>query len=296
MSRKLLFIVNPRSGKKNSDRVIDIIKQSMPADLAYDIALWTNLPEFNSIALKLKQENYTDAVAVGGDGSVNLTGRTVFNTGITLGIIPTGSGNGLARSLGYPMKTEEALQQIVKGKTALMDVGFVNNIPFFCTSGVGFDAHIGNLFASAVKRGFKSYVKMILRELRTYKPHDYILKIDGKEIKRKAFLITIANAGQYGNNFYIAPHAKLNDGLFHVVVLKPFNFLQGLGIVLKVLRRKADKSRFVETFTCKELSITRSANDSIHFDGEPETEGLELIYTLKPLALKAIVGETFDGK
>lgn len=295
MPRKLLFIVNPRSGKKNSGKVIDIISNSIPKDLIYEIGLWTNINEFNLLADKLKSQNFTDAIAVGGDGSVNLVGKTVLNTDITLGIIPTGSGNGLARSLGYKMGTEEALSQIINGRTALIDSGSVNGSPFFCTSGMGFDAHIGNLFATAAKRGLKSYIKMIFREFFSYKPQTYTLNLGGKEISKKAFLITIANAGQYGNDFYIAPQAKLNDGLFHVIILKPFSFLQSIGIVLKVMRRKANESRFIDTYTCKELKIIREKNDSIHFDGEPELQGTELNYVLSPRSLKVIVGDKFDG-
>jgi diacylglycerol kinase family enzyme len=220
--------------------------------------------------------------------------RSVLNTSVILGIIPTGSGNGLARSLGISLDTKEALNQILENKTGLIDSGTVNNIPFFCTSGIGFDAHIGKLFATATKRGLQSYVKMILGEFLAYKPQAYTLQINGKEISKTAFLITVANAGQYGNDFYIAPQAKLNDGLFHVVILKPFNFLQGIGIVLKVMRRKAHHSKFIETFACDQLSIKREKSDSIHYDGEPESLGIDLNYINHSRSLKVIVGDTFD--
>lgn len=295
MSRKILFIVNPNAGKKISGKLIETIRKEIPSEIQNEIIIWKDRTHFVEILEKLKQGNYTDAVAVGGDGTVNQVAKSILNTNIALGIVPAGSGNGLARSLGISMRTEIAIKQIAEGKTEYIDTGEVNGIPFFCTSGLGFDAHIGKLFATSVKRGLKSYVKITLRELMTYKEQNYILKLNGKEISRKAFLITVANAGQYGNNFYIAPQAKLNDSLFHVVILKPFNFFQSIGIVLKVLRRKANESRFIETFTCNNLQITRQKEDSIHFDGEPETQGTELNYLLKAKSLKAIVGETFDG-
>lgn len=295
MARRILFIVNPNAGKKISGQLIETIRKEIPNDIYNEIAIWKDPEHFDEITQKLKIENFTDAVAVGGDGTVNRVAKTILNTGIALGIVPAGSGNGLARSLGISMKPEEAIKQIAKGESKLIDSGSVNGIPFFCTSGIGFDAHIGKLFATSTKCGLQSYVKITLRELFAYKEQNYTLSFNGKEIERTAFLITIANAGQYGNDFYIAPQAKLNDGLFHVVILKPFNLLQGISTVLKVVRGKANESKFIETFTCSSLSIKREMPDSIHYDGEPETQGIELNYINHPKSLKVIIGSKFNG-
>jgi diacylglycerol kinase (ATP) len=291
MPRKVLFIVNPRAGKRNSQELISVIKRIFPKEIPFEIGLWRNIEEFNLLAKKLFSENFTDAVAVGGDGSVNLVGRTILNSNISLGIIPAGSGNGLARSLGYSMKTKKAVLQIAEGKTDKIDTGSVNDIPFFCTSGTGFDAHIGQLFANLKKRGFKTYVKIILREFSTYKAKTYSIIIDGKEIKREAFLITIANAGQYGNDFYIAPEASLKDGILQVVILKPFSLLQGIGLALKAFRKKAHLSRLVETLAGKEIRILREAEESVHYDGEPQHMKAELIYKIYPSSLNVVVGK-----
>ena len=118
---------------------------------------------------------------------------------------------------------------------------------------------------------------------------------NGKEIKKEAFFVTVANAGQFGNNFYMAPGAKVNDGLFNVVIVKPFKLLPGLFMLLKILIRKAHKSRFIETIACSELIIKRDSKGSVHFDGEPFIMDAELKYTLKPKSLKVIVGDVFDG-
>lgn len=295
MRRKLLFIVNPRSGKRNSGAVIERIHKILSGKINYEIGLWTNIEEFNLLANKLKEENFTDAIAVGGDGSVNLTAKTILNSNIVLGILPTGSGNGLARSLGFSMNIEKALAQILNGKTEVIDSGEVNGHPFFCTCGVGFDAHIAYLFANLPKRGLKMYIKLVRKELFGYEPENYSVTIDGKEIKRKAFFITVANAGQFGNNFYMAPQAKVNDGLFHVVIVKPFRLLPGLLMLIKVILKQAHKSKFIETFTCKELIIRRENKGSVHFDGEPSVLEAELKYILKPKSLKTIVGNVFDG-
>lgn len=291
MSSNYLFIVNPNSGKRNSETIIEIIKKILPPSLRYEIVFWKNSEEFREIEIKLQSGNYTHAVAVGGDGSVNLVAKTILQSSVVLGIIPTGSGNGLARSLGIQIDTEKAIHQLLENNTSIIDAGLVNDIPFFCTSGVGFDAHIGKMFANLKTRGLKTYIKLVIKEYLSYKPEEYTIEMNGLILKRKAFFITIANAGQFGNDFYIAPKAKLNDGLFHVIIAKPFNVFIGIGILLKILLGKADKSRFIETYISSELIVTRLKNGVIHYDGEPNEQSEKLIYKLKPNSLRIIIGK-----
>src|SRR6476661_154202 len=178
MSRKLLFIVNPNAGKRISGNIMDIIRKELPENVYYQIVIWKNRFHFEEILEILKTQGYTDAIAVGGDGTVNHIAKSILGTGIRLGIVPIGSGNGLARSLALSMKVEEVIKQIVTGKTAVIDTGTVNGVPFFCTSGIGFDAHIGNLFAASVKRGLRSYIIIVMRELFRYRAKTYTLKFD----------------------------------------------------------------------------------------------------------------------
>lgn len=295
MPRKILFIVNPNAGKRISDKIIDAIKKNFPEHINYQIVIWKDKHHFQDIVDLFINRDYTDVVAVGGDGTVNEVAKSLLNTNIALGIVPIGSGNGLARSLGLSMKPEEVIQQIVIGKKTKIDCGMVNGRAFFCTSGIGFDAQIGHLFATSVKRGLSSYVKITLKELFSYRAKNYTIKINGEEIKRKAFLITVANAGQYGNDFYIAPEAKLNDGLFHVVILKPFNFFKVFEIFLKIIMGKAQKSKSIETYVSKELQVIRENPDSIHFDGEPASETEVLNYSNQNQALNVIVGANFKS-
>ena len=137
MPRKVLFIVNPNAGKRISDHIIATIRKEFPQNIYFQIVIWKDKNHFDEITALLKTEGYTDAVAVGGDGTVNHVAKTILNTGITLGIVPIGSGNGLARSLGLSMNIEQVIKQIAEGKTATIDNGTVNGIPFFCTSGIG---------------------------------------------------------------------------------------------------------------------------------------------------------------
>ena len=291
MPRKVLFIVNPNAGKKISDKIIQVIRKEFPQNIYYQIVIWKDKNHFDEITALLKTQDYTDAIAVGGDGTVNHVAKTILNTNITLGIVPIGSGNGLARSLGLSMKIEEVVKQIAAGKTATIDNGLVNGIPFFCTSGIGFDAHIGNLFATSVKRGLQSYVKITIAELFKYRAKNYTLIFNNQSIKRKAFLITVANAGQYGNDFYIAPQANMQDGQFHIVVLKPFTVFHLPVLMTKLLTKRAQLSTRIETYVTNKITIIRDEKDTIHFDGEPSIEGKEVVFENKAASLKVIVGK-----
>jgi len=293
MPRKILFIVNPNAGKRISDHIIKTIRNEFPENIYYQIVIWKDKDHFDEISELLLTQGYTDAIAVGGDGTVNHVAKTILKTNIRLGIVPIGSGNGLARSLGLSMKTEEVIQQIIAGRSTTIDHGKVNGIPFFCTSGIGFDAHIGDLFAKMIKRGLQGYVKITFRELFKYRAKTYTLEYNGQRIQRKAFLITVANAGQYGNDFYIAPQASMQDGMFHVAILKPFNFINVFGLLTKILLKKAHLSYSIETIVTNSLKITREKEDSIHFDGEPAFEGKEVVFENYPASLNVIIGDKF---
>lgn len=293
MQRRILFIINPKAGKKRPDLVIDLIHSEIAADLSYELLVWKEKDDFIEISSRIKSLAFSDVVAAGGDGTVNRVAHELVGTGISLGILPLGSGNGLARSLGLSMNLNRCLQQIVTGRMAVIDSGKVNGHAFFCTAGTGFDAHIGHLFASSLRRGLRSYVQIIAREILRYKAREYVLHLNGTTLRRKAFLITVANAGQYGNDFYIAPQASICDGKFHVVILHPFNVLKLTSLLSNIMRRKAYLSRSIETFVCDQVTIEREGEDSVHFDGEPLLEEAELIFEMLPRSLKVLVGEGF---
>jgi diacylglycerol kinase (ATP) len=266
----------------------------MPLGLRYKIVEWKDPADFSEIETMLGSGEYTHAVAVGGDGTVNRVARALVSKNTVMGILPFGSGNGLARSLSISMNIETALQQIIENHYMAMDTGIVNGVRFVCTSGVGFDAHIGTLFARSKRRGLRSYVAMVMKEMFSYSSHTYRLEINGREIERKAFLITVANAGQYGNDFYIAPKASVHDGRFHVVILKRFNILRAPGIFLNILFRRADRSASIETHVASAVRISRSDPGPIHIDGEPAAEGPTLEYLIEPASLRVIYGAAVE--
>ena len=288
MEKKVVFIVNPKAGVKKKIDIPKLISDNFTAAIPFEILVWKDKNGFEEIKEKIFAGNFTVAVAVGGDGTVNEVAKTVNHTGVALGVIPFGSGNGLARSIGVPMDAIAAIRRIENGTIKTVDSGLINGKPFFCTSGMGFDAHIGSLFAASTKRGFRTYAKITIKELFNYKPQEYKISWNGQSITRKAFLLTFANAGQYGNDFFITPQADMSDGILHVTVLKPFPFVSAPFLVRKIFKKKAHLSRYIETLSGTEFTVERSTAGAIHFDGEPDQAGDLVRISVVPQSLKVI--------
>jgi diacylglycerol kinase (ATP) len=291
---KWLFVVNPKAGKKRGIDIPGLISLHFRG-VDHRVLEWTHADQFSSIASQIRSGEYSFVVACGGDGTVNRVGREMLGKDAALGILPLGSGNGLARTLGLSMETATAFKQMMEKNISLIDAGQINGHPFFCTAGVGFDAHIGGLFASSETRGLRSYIQIVLRELIKYRSKKYRIEINGKSVSLSAFLVTAANAGQYGNDFYIAPLASLQDGQLQLVILKPFNILRAPGILKKILGRKAHLSASIITHSGTDIIIERENDDMIHFDGEPLMENRRLVISVKPSALKVLTGRGFAG-
>lgn len=288
MSQKIAFIINPKAGVKKRIDVSEFIQANFPKDITYDLIIWKNKDDFSSIKDQIINGNYSVAVACGGDGTVNQVASVVVNTTIALGILPLGSGNGLARSNAIPMDLKKALTVIANGNFQKIDSATINGIPFFCTAGIGFDALIADKFASSSKRGFNTYLKTTIKEYFGYKPNNYTINVDGKQLKLKAFLITIANAGQWGNDVYIAPHAKINDGILHLSILKPFSKLVIPGVALRLLSKRIHSSSHFESMDGKHISIDFHGQLPVHFDGEPMLANDSIEVNINPLSLNVV--------
>ena len=288
---KIWFIINPVAGtgqkRKLQDEIlkhIDLIKYE-PGFL-----ITGKKGEASSFVKKRIKEGDRIFIAVGGDGTVNEIAKVLVKTDCLMGIIPTGSGNGLARHLKLPVNVGGSVKIINKGNFIRMDYGLLNNKPFFCTCGVGFDAHVGHLFAESHTRGFFSYIKSTLKEFYRYKPKKYkLINKKGKPIKRRAFLVTFANASQYGNNAYIAPNADVSDGLLDVCIMRPFPFLSAIPLSVRLFRRTIHQSDLLETFRTKEITLVRKKKGEVHFDGEPHMMGKKLKVKVVPAALNVFV-------
>jgi YegS/Rv2252/BmrU family lipid kinase len=287
--RKILFVVNPSAGKKRNLDLKEFIEEHfMFPD--YTVAVSSSLEYFEEIKQKALNEGYTDVIACGGDGTVNKVAAFACKHNLRLGILPLGSGNGLARSVKVSMDLKKALKQIENGKVMRIDAGVLNEKMFFCASGMGFDAHVATLFEKTEARGLWGYVRLIWREYFSYLPMNYTLRFEGKEITRPAFVLALCNSGQYGNDFYIAPTAIMNDGQITISILKPFKRWILPWLVMKVFFRKTHTLNCVETYHASQLTIVREREGHVHLDGEPHAEGLEINLNVMPEALQIIVG------
>lgn len=287
---KVLFIVNPISGTASKERIISLIPQYMsPERFSCEIRKTERSGHAAELASQAAVEGYDVVVAVGGDGTVNEVARSLVHTQTALGIIPCGSGNGLARHLYIPMNPEGALQVLADCQIHSLDYGRINGTPFFCTCGVGFDAFVSDKFAKSGRRGLLTYIENTLREGVNYKSQTYDIEIDGQPLTFKAFLIACANASQYGNNVYIAPAASMKDGLMDVTIMEPFSIIEGPQIALQLLNKQIESNSRIHSYRCRKLVIHRSEPGVIHFDGDPKEETADIVVELIPNDIKMVV-------
>lgn len=291
-SQKIAFIVNPISGGKSKKIIPLLIESKLDKNKFSPQIYYTNRRNHGKeITQELLAKGIKKIVAVGGDGTVNEVASALVNTEGVLGIIPFGSGNGLARHLNIPMDISKAMDVINKGYQIKMDSGQMNDISFFCTSGIGFDAFIGEKFAQQSERGFKTYIKTSIYEFFQYKPSSYKLTFPDKIIETDAFLITIGNTSQYGNNAFICPYADVQDGLLDVSIIIPFPKLIALDLGRRLFSKTIDRSRYTKVFQTTELKINRHAPGPVHIDGEPMEMGEEIALKIIPQSLNVIVAK-----
>jgi YegS/Rv2252/BmrU family lipid kinase len=296
LKRKALFIINPVSGGKKKEGVPDLIQKYVDSTIFdFETTFSTGISDARDIA-KQAAGKYDIIAAVGGDGTVNEVASAIAGTNSVLAIIPYGSGNGLSRFLSIPMDVEGAFATFNKGRTISIDAGKMNGHWFFNMAGMGFDAHISHVFAhGSKKRGFISYFKSSLQEINKYEPQLYKLDIDGVKYEREAFMLSMANSSQYGNNAHVSPTASVQDGLLDVCIIKPFPLYRFPEMGLRMFTKTADSSQFVEIIKGKHIIITRSKPGPVHLDGEPQIEGAEIKIDVVPGALKVIVGGSYKN-
>jgi YegS/Rv2252/BmrU family lipid kinase len=286
----VLFIVNPIAGSGERKQIPERIAKSLDTSrFVPDIVYSTSPGHATQLAKEHYEGGIRKVIAVGGDGTVNEVAKALVNTSATLGIVPLGSGNGLARHLRIPLNVSEAVSIINRDRIAMVDFGLINQTPFFCTAGVGFDALIGNKFSHLNGRGFTKYIQATIQEFFRYQPQNYTLRDNGHSIDKEAFLITVANASQFGNNAYIAPNADVSDGRLDVTIISPFPKYLSPSFGLKLFNKKLGKSRYVEMFRIKQLIIERSEPGFVHFDGEPASMGNKLSFLVKPMGLNVFI-------
>ncbi|MBK8805879.1 MAG: diacylglycerol kinase family lipid kinase [Bacteroidales bacterium] len=286
--KKILFIINPISGTGKKKIVEKLAPVVLGSDFSIEF-LYTSAAGHARTISKENASRFDIITAVGGDGTINEVADALIYSNCKLALIPCGSGNGFARFLRIPLSVKRALEIIKIGNSMVIDTATMNNFKFVNICGVGFDAEIGHLFAHFGKRGPLSYLKIILDEFSKYKSKRYNICIDGKQLHKDAFLISIANSSQWGLDAHIAPHAKINDGLLNVSILKNFPLFKTLPLSLRLFNKTIDRSPYVETFAAKNITIENNTLLYAHVDGEPITLHSDIHISIVPLSLSVIV-------
>ena len=295
MKKKAVFIINLISGTSDKAAIPGLIDQYLDkTQFEYEIAVTQYAGHASEIAAKAKDDGVDVVVAIGGDGTVNEVARAIVHSSTALGIIPCGSGNGLARHLLLPLNVRKAIEVINRCEIRQLDYGIINDYPFFCTCGMGFDAFVSMKFAEAGKRGPITYVENVLREGLKYEPETYTIEDDNGTLQYKAFLISCANASQYGNNAYIAPQASMSDGLMDVIIMEPFDVFEAPQISIEMFSKTLDKNSKIKTFRTQRLHIHRDKPGVIHYDGDPVMTGADIDIELKPKGINIIVNTMAD--
>ena len=277
VKEKILFVINPISGTRNKRDMVSQIQQHLDfGRYEADFRLTERAGHASELASEASRSGYAIVVAVGGDGTINEVARSIVRTPTALGIVPCGSGNGLARHLHIPMQLKGAVDIINQGVVHNLDYGTINDHPFFCTCGVGFDAFVSQKFSESGKRGFLSYIEKTLREGIRYKSETYTIDFDGHQERQQAFLIACANASQYGNNAYIAPGASMKDGLMDVIVMEPFYTVEAPQVIMQLFTKSLPHNPHVRVRQASQICITRPAEGAVHCDGDPMVMGKKI--------------------
>lgn len=293
MKRKALFIINPISGGKKKDGVPELIEKYLDKEtLNYVVVFSDGVSHARQIAREAVNK-FNLIVAVGGDGTINEVASAIVGSDTTLGIIPYGSGNGLSRFLGISMDAAKAIKTLNTENIEVIDSAKLNGTPFFNMAGVGFDAHISELFSHGKKRGFFTYLKSSIQEVAKYKPQTYHLDIDGVAYEREAFMLSFANSSQYGNNAHISPNASVQDGLLDICVIKKFPFWKFPEMCLRMITKTAEGTSYVEIIRGKCIQVKRCNPGPVHLDGEPQIKGTDITIEVIPSSLKVIVGSSY---
>ena len=289
--KKYLAIINPISGTGSKKSIPELLGQAYSsADGELFLTYTKAAGHAEELARRAAEEGFEEVIAVGGDGTVNEVARALLGTNTALGIVPKGSGNGLARSLGIAMNSEEAIRQLSMGRRICIDSCTMDGRPFFCTCGMGFDAAVSHAFAEASSRGPVTYFRTMIEEYRGFQAENYHITLDGeRSFDTEAFVLVAANATQYGNNAYIAPEADLADGFLDLALIRPFPGVEAAFVLGDLMLGRLPNNKYYHTERARELIIERPSPGVIHLDGEPCHAGERVEVRLIPQSLHVII-------
>jgi diacylglycerol kinase family enzyme len=296
MKKRIRFIINPISGGVKKAKVPQMIETYLDhSKYDYDIAITQYKKHAQAIARESANEGIDIVCAVGGDGSVHEVGTALVGTKTHLAIIPTGSGNGLARHLKVPLKTPDAIRNINAFHSICMDTGLANDKRFLGVGGYGFDAFIAKRFDEYHIRGFWGYTQLVYEEYFSYKPPKIKIVIEDEVIKGEYLLCSIANSSEFGNGFCISPASNVVDGQMEFVLLRKFAWWRTMGILSRFFLKKVNGSRFIRIVPFKKARIILK-EPLAHYDGEPFGVRKEINLEVIPKSLWVLTGSDYKYK
>ena len=273
--RNFLIFINPISGAKNKDAARAIVENELQKNnFSYEVLPTEKTGKYPYLKSKITKDKITDIIICGGDGSINQVGAFLIGLPVNIGIIPLGSGNGLAFTAGISYEPKKAMEVILKGKSSYIDAFRIND-EFSChLIGVGFDAEVAHQFAVHPSRGSSTYVKLVIKNYLKAKTYPFQIKTDDRIINTEAFFVCVANSNQFGNKIKIAPKASISDGFLDIVIVNKTNKFNLFFKMMKQLfsgtvKVLDDKRRIVQYFQAKKLNIINTKNAPLHIDGEP---------------------------
>lgn len=297
MTRKAIFIYNPVSGTRTKENLRLLVEKNLQqAEIPFEIFPSVASGDYQFLFDVIAEKKITDVLVAGGDGTVNQVIGSLLHTGVNFGIIPCGSGNGLALAAGIPVQPQKAITAFIQGKSVLLD-GFRVNDQFACMlCGLGFDAQVAHEFALQPRRGLGTYINQVVKNFFTAQSYPFILKINGNQFTTDAFFISVANSNQFGNNFTIAPKASLVDGLLDVVIVTNQH---KMSVILQTIKQVAGWNQLqtqsfevdkkgVIYFQTKELTVINNSEAPLHIDGDPAETKTQITFKILPGAFSLI--------
>ncbi|QOI97554.1 MAG: diacylglycerol kinase family lipid kinase [Flammeovirgaceae bacterium] len=289
---KLLFIINKFSGSGLRPKLEGKILTACEQHQAECTIQFTTCRGHATDLAKEAIGKYDAVIAVGGDGTVNEIAQGLLHSKTPLGILPKGSGNGLARHLGIPMNLEEALQALFNSKTILMDTFNLNNRLSVNVSGIGFDGHVANLFGENKKRGFWGYARFVISEYIRFAAFEASrIQNDTEEELKQNLIIAIANSSQYGNNARVSPGASVTDKLLHLVSIKKIPLYKSVPFAYRLFTRTLQNNTTYRSEPVRNLVLQTSKPVPFHVDGEPCGADLKFEIKINPASLPVLVPE-----
>jgi YegS/Rv2252/BmrU family lipid kinase len=291
MSHKhIVFIVNPKSGVERQKEISRAVTAHLdPKRYTHEILNTQYAKHGTELAREAAEKGAYAVVAVGGDGSVNDIVLGLIGTDTILGIIPKGSGNGMARTMGIPLDVAAAVQLINRGKVGTIDVGYANEQLFVSNAGVAFDALISKKFAKSKKRGLMVYSWLVTKYLWLYKTWNFDITIDGKKLQENAFMVNVANGTQFGYNFRIAPMARYDDGILDIIIIRKFPKILGGLIAFRAMTGTIAQSPYVQHHTGKEITISHPSLSLMQTDGDAHPCSNSITFRVVPGAQRVLV-------